>query len=313
MQESERNQSNLLCQQSPDPAAECQNLRLLCEEIAFLPESQCGFRKARNTVDMVFTAKVIQQSCREKQVPLYLAFLDIAKAYDSVHRQTLWKILEAIGIPPTMLTLFKLLYGETKYRVKLMGKFSDPFLVKQGLKQGCPAACLLFNIYFSVIIHVCHEKLSDKGVQIRFRLNGDIFDIQKLKAESKISKITIAELLFADDAALCALNEQDLQLMVLVFYETFIEFGLELAIEKTEVMMQKATKDEERESPKICINENLLKVSHKFKYLGCQLQDDATNSAEIAWRISQSTAAFSKLYQRVWKKRHISLKTKVKT
>ena len=105
-----------------------------CEEIAFLPESQCGFRKARNTVDMVFTAKVIQQSCREKQVPLYLAFLDIAKAYDSVHRQTLWKILEAIGIPPTMLTLFKLLYGETKYRVKLMGKFSDPFLVKQGLK-----------------------------------------------------------------------------------------------------------------------------------------------------------------------------------
>ena len=212
-----------------------------------------------------------------------------------------------------MLTLFKLLYGETKYRVKLMGKFSDPFLVKQGLKQGCLAACLLFNIYFSVIIHVCHEKLSDKGVQIRFRLNGDIFDIQKLKAESKISKITIAELLFADDAALCALNEQDLQLMVLVFYETFIEFGLELAIEKTEVMMQKATKDEERESPKIYINENLLKVSHKFKYLGCQLQDDATNSAEIAWRISQSTAAFSKLYQRVWKKRHISLKTKIKT
>ena len=51
------------------------------------------------------------------------------------------------------------------------------------------------------------------------------------------------------------------------------------AIEKTEVMMQKATKDEERESPKIYINENLLKVSHKFKYLGCQLQDDATNSA----------------------------------
>jgi hypothetical protein len=38
-----------------------------------------------------------------------------------------------------------------------------------------------------------------------------------------------------------------------------------------------------------------------------------TNSAEITWRISQSTAAFSKLYQRVWKKRHISLKTKIKT
>ena len=73
-----------------------------------------------------------------------------------------------------MLAILKLLYGETKYRVKLNGKFSEAFLVKQGLKQGCPAACLLFNIFFAVIIHI-HEKFDHKGVVMRFRINGDIF------------------------------------------------------------------------------------------------------------------------------------------
>jgi hypothetical protein len=47
---------------------------------------------------------------------------------------------------------------------------------------------------------------------------------------------------------------------VLVFYETFAEFGLELKTGKPEIMMQKATQDEERESPKIYIDKKLLQV-----------------------------------------------------
>ena len=42
-----------------------------------------------------------------------------------------------------------------------------------------------------------------------------------------------------------------------MFYETFKEFGFQLAIEKTEIMMQKATPDE--------IREQLLHVVKKFK------------------------------------------------
>ena len=91
---------------------------------------------------MILTAKLLQQHCREKQVALYLAFLDIAKVYDSVDRETLWKILCSIGIPPKILSLIKLFYGDTRYKVKFKGKFSNSFLVKQGLKQGCPAACV---------------------------------------------------------------------------------------------------------------------------------------------------------------------------
>ena len=113
------------------------------------------------------------------------------------------------------------------------------FSVIQGLKKGCPAACLFFNLFFSVIIFVIHEKLCNKGIELRFRLDGDIFNLKRLKAKSKISKLTLIEILFADDATICATTEEELQTIISTFDETLTEFGLKLAVKKTEIMVQR--------------------------------------------------------------------------
>ena len=60
----------------------------LAEEV--LPESQCGFRPSRGTIDMIFALRQIHEKCREQRVPLYLTFIDLTKALDSIHRDTLW-------------------------------------------------------------------------------------------------------------------------------------------------------------------------------------------------------------------------------
>jgi len=59
-----------------------------CEKEGILPESQSAFRAHRSTNDMVFTTRLLQYSCWEKNVALYLGFIDIAKAYDSIHQST---------------------------------------------------------------------------------------------------------------------------------------------------------------------------------------------------------------------------------
>jgi hypothetical protein len=82
-----------------------------CEKAGILPESQSAFRAHRSTNDMVFTMRLLQYSCWEKNVALYLGFIDIAKAYDSIHQSTLWKILATIGIPPKLLAVFQALYS----------------------------------------------------------------------------------------------------------------------------------------------------------------------------------------------------------
>ena len=48
--------------------------RLQIQADRIYPESQCGFRSGRSTVDMIFSARQLQEKYREQQQPLYLAF-----------------------------------------------------------------------------------------------------------------------------------------------------------------------------------------------------------------------------------------------
>ena len=63
------------------------------EQSGLLPESQCGFRKDRGTIDMIFTARPLQEKCQEQNVDLYMTFVDLTKAFDTVSREGLWKIM----------------------------------------------------------------------------------------------------------------------------------------------------------------------------------------------------------------------------
>ena len=65
----------------------------------FLPESQSGFRKGRGCADMIFVARQLVEKARERGESLYVLFVDLRKAYDSVPRQALWKVLEKYGVP----------------------------------------------------------------------------------------------------------------------------------------------------------------------------------------------------------------------
>jgi hypothetical protein len=46
-------------------------------EDGLLPESQCGFRKDRGTVDMIFAARQLQEKCQEQNVELFCTFVDL--------------------------------------------------------------------------------------------------------------------------------------------------------------------------------------------------------------------------------------------
>ncbi|KAI0226435.1 hypothetical protein LSAT2_023019 [Lamellibrachia satsuma] len=63
----------------------------LTEEI--LPETQCDFRPSRGTTDMIFVAQQIQEKCREQNQELFMAFIDLTRAFESINREALWKVL----------------------------------------------------------------------------------------------------------------------------------------------------------------------------------------------------------------------------
>ena len=69
-------------------------------------------------------------------VPLYKCYLDLTKAHDLVHRDTLWRILELHGVPPLLLRLIRNLFDDAQATIKVNGWKSDPITLASGIKQG---------------------------------------------------------------------------------------------------------------------------------------------------------------------------------
>ena len=63
-------------------------------EHGLLPKSQCGFRGGRGTVDMIFAARQLQEKCQEQYDDLFITFIDLTKAFDTVCRDGIWLIME---------------------------------------------------------------------------------------------------------------------------------------------------------------------------------------------------------------------------
>ncbi|KAI0239359.1 Ankyrin and armadillo repeat-containing protein [Lamellibrachia satsuma] len=78
-------------------AIKCKVCRLqkLAERV--YPEAQCGFHRARSTIDMLFSLRQLQEKFLEQPVPLYIAFIDLNKAFNLVSRNGLFQLLEKIG------------------------------------------------------------------------------------------------------------------------------------------------------------------------------------------------------------------------
>ena len=116
------------------------------------PKSQCGFRAGRSTVDMIFSLRQMHEKCREQQQPLFLAFMDLTKAFDLVSRSRHFKIHQKIGCPPKLLAIITSFHQDMQSTVCFDGATSNAFPVSSGVKQGCVLAPTLFRIFFSMLL-----------------------------------------------------------------------------------------------------------------------------------------------------------------
>ena len=76
-----------------------------------LRKEQAGFRPGRGTTEQIFILRNIEQSI-EWQSSLYVNFIDFKKAFNSVHRDSLWLIMRSYGIPSKIVSMVKVLYDD---------------------------------------------------------------------------------------------------------------------------------------------------------------------------------------------------------
>jgi hypothetical protein len=249
-------------------------------------ENQAGFRQGRSCVDQIFCLRQILQRRHQFNLPTYVAFVDFAAAFDSVDRDSLWKIMSSCGVPDKLLAIIKAMYTHTSSTVRIGASTSAAFDLTTGVRQGGVLSPFLFNF---VIDWILNGALCDFGYGVSMPGSPEIY----------------ADLDFADDVALLA--DSPFQLEVMLRNVDYISQGVGLFIsgQKTKILRCVDGPD-----PNISIAGRQIECVDSFCYLGSTIDKFGGSGNDIRLRIGKATGAFSTLNKQFWKRKDISINTK---
>ena len=75
---------------------------------------------------MISALRQCMERHKEYNAPLYLAFLDLNKAYDSVSRKVMWVVMRRFGVPPNMAGIIESFHEDMEMRVRVEGECTVP-------------------------------------------------------------------------------------------------------------------------------------------------------------------------------------------
>lgn len=246
------------------------------------PIEQAGFRKNFSTIDHIHTIKQIIEKYSEYGKTLYMAFIDYAKAFDSISHMAIWKSLKEQGVSQTYITNINNIYANSKARVRLETIGKD-FPVRRGVRQGDPLSPKLFT----AVLENIFRKLNwdDVGLNI----NG-----KKLN-----------HLRFADDLVLLEENPAILEQMIQDLSRVSKDVGLEMNATKTKLMTNALEVD-------IQVNDKRLEFVNEYIYLGQTITFKDQTTKEINTRIAQGWKKYWSLKE-IFKGKDYNLNIKRKT
>jgi hypothetical protein len=266
-----------------------------------LHEAQCGFRPGRGTVDAMFVLRSVAAKCNEYQCCLAQAFIDLAKAYDTINRWALWKVLEHYGVHAKLIALLQDLHVGTQAAVRMDGEVGPWFEVSSGVRQGCVIAPLLFNVFMDFVVKEALSRMpTGCGVQMCLRRGKEV---PEASAGNPFERIVM--LLYADDMVLLSHDPHQLVAMLHVMDEVALKFGMCINASKTEVMVTGGEPPAE-----VVLSGGPVKVSQEFKYLGSWMVAEGGVGREVEVRRAKALGVFAS-FGKLWGNKFLRLHDKV--
>ncbi|VDP81831.1 unnamed protein product [Schistosoma mattheei] len=103
---------------------------------AKLRHQQAGFCKDRSCTDQIATLWIIVERSIGWTLPLYINFADYEKAFESVDRTTLWRLLRHYGAPEKIVNIIRNSYDGINCTMMHGGRLPDSSEIKTGVRQG---------------------------------------------------------------------------------------------------------------------------------------------------------------------------------
>ena len=99
---------------------------------------------------------------------LFVAFIDMEKAYDRVNRKKLFEVMRGYGVHNFLVDVIERIYNGSMVKFELESIMTAWCKSDSGVIHGCPLSPLLFNIYVRELI----EEYKYLGVTVKAGLNG---------------------------------------------------------------------------------------------------------------------------------------------
>ena len=251
-----------------------------------LRNEQAGYRKGRGTTEQIFILRNIVEQANEWQASLYINFIDFEKAFDSIHRESLWLIMQKYGIPDKIVRMVKVFYEDFNCAVEDQAEACEWFNIKTGVKQGCNMSGFLFLIAMDWIMRKTVGK-GENGIRWNFTSKLDDLD-------------------FADDVALLSSTKQHIQNKTTKMNEEATRVGLKINKEKTKVMRINGKSQE-----KVAIDGQDIDEVEEFNYLGAIICKEGGGMKDLKNRLSKARGTFARL-KRIWNSKSITKRTKLR-
>ena len=153
---------------------------------------QGGFHPGHSCLHSTFILQETINHLRERKKKAYVAFLDVSKAFNTVWHEGLLVKLHHKGLPHRFWHIIKNSYSNATSLVLSSGSHSNPFPLHQGVRQGAILSPLLYSIFVDELLDILYH--SGCGARV-----GDCY---------------CGAPMYADDLALIAESEKDLQAML---------------------------------------------------------------------------------------------------
>jgi hypothetical protein len=241
-----------------------------------LDHRQFGFQKYTSTVMAATVIKeTIAQYCN-KGSKVYIAFLDLSKAFDRLNHYILLDRLSETNVAPSIVNILRVMYGNQHVHVNFNNVKSDEWLLGNGVRQGAILSPLLFNFYINDVL----KEISSCGFGCM--LNHNRHNIQS----------------YADDFTLLAPSISALQALLNKIYRMLNNLGLLLNAKKSVCMV--FSKQQNNDNPNLYINGARIDIVKSYLYLGICL----SNNLCIKEDVKRAESTFLKQFWSIYNKFH---------
>lgn len=216
------------------------------EEKKHLNNIQFGYRKNRGTVNAInkFLSYIYESLNNNKYVSA--TYIDFKKAFDSVHHNTLIKIISETGVHGTELNWIKSYLSNRNQSVIANGILSPELVIDYGVPQGRTLGPLMFVIY----VNSMNLSLSDYSMvmyaddTVIYGSNRHLFQLQDDSTKNLSSVMTW-----------CRKNK------------------LSINITKTKIMIFSPRKKERLNLKYLNVGNHCIEIVNEYNYLGLKINE----------------------------------------